>query len=186
MPSLRLAPHASCLIHSARVAHLATADAQGQPHVIPICFVYDGKHFYSPIDEKPKRAAPRKLKRLRNIAANPKVAIVIDRYDENWNRLAWVLVFGKAAVTVRGANHRNAVKLLRKKYLQYRAMKIDELPMILIRPTRVTSWTGRQVISKAPERHSGHPGKPGRNRESGNFVGRVETRPLDTGLRRYD
>jgi PPOX class probable F420-dependent enzyme len=129
------------LIRAARVAHLATADADGQPHVIPICFVYDGRNFYSPIDEKPKRAAPQRLKRLRNIKANPQVAIVIDHYDEDWTKLAYVLVVGRARVTVRGANHQNAVKLLRKKYLQYRTMAIDRRPLIRIRPQRVTSWT---------------------------------------------
>ena len=139
----RLAPRASRLIRSARVAHLATADAQGQPHVIPICFVYDGKNFYSPIDEKPKRAAPQKLRRLRNITANPKVAIVIDHYNEDWNRLTYVLVFGKAKITVRGANHRNAVNRLRKKYPQYRSMAIDRRPLIVIRPKSVTSWAAR-------------------------------------------
>jgi PPOX class probable F420-dependent enzyme len=138
--SSRLTPVASSLIRSARIAHLATADSRSQPHVIPICFVYDGKNFYSPIDEKPKRAAPQKLKRLRNIAANPQVAIVIDHYDEDWNKLAYVLVVGQARVTVHGVNHRNAVKLLRKKYLQYRTMAIDRRPLIVIRPKSVTSW----------------------------------------------
>ena len=127
-------------IHSARVAHLATAGANGQPHVIPICFVFDGRNFYSPIDEKPKRIAPQKLKRLENIRENPQVALVVDRYDEDWRKLAYVLVSGKARVLLSGAKHRKAVKLLRRKYLQYRTMRIDRLPMILIRPTRTTSW----------------------------------------------
>ena len=128
------------LLRSARLAHLATADANGQPHVIPICFVFDGKNFYSPIDEKPKRAAPRKLKRLRNIGENPWVSLVIDRYDENWAKLAYILVMGKARMLLRGANHRKAVNLLRRKYPQYRRMRIDRLPMIIIRPMRTTSW----------------------------------------------
>ncbi len=127
-------------VRSARVAHLATADKHGHPHVIPICFVFDGKNFYSPIDEKPKRSAPQKLKRLRNILENPQVSLVIDHYDENWTKLAYVLIFGKARVLLSGASHRKAVKLLRRKYFQYRAMRIDRLPMILIRPTRTTSW----------------------------------------------
>ena len=128
------------LIRSARVAHLATADASGMPHVVPICFAFDGNDFYSPIDEKPKRTIPSKLKRLRNIEENPQVSVVIDRYDENWSQLAYVLVFGQARVLVGGAKHRKAVTLLRKKYPQYRTMRIDRLPMILIRPARVTSW----------------------------------------------
>ena len=134
-------PHGALrLIRSARVAHLATADASGMPHVVPICFAFDGNDFYSPIDEKPKRTVAIKLKRLRNIEENPQVSVVIDRYEENWSKLAYVLVFGQARVLVSGAKHRKAVTLLRRKYPQYRTMRIDRLPMILIRPTRVTSW----------------------------------------------
>jgi len=138
----RLEPPAGAarLIRSARVAHLATADRNGQPHVIPVCFVFDGKRFYSPIDEKPKRAAPTKLKRLRNIAENPHVALVIDHYDEDWRKLAYVLIFGRARVINRGIAHRRAVRLLRRKYPQYRRMAIDQRPLIVITPTRIKSW----------------------------------------------
>ncbi len=128
------------LIRSARVAHLATADKNGCPHVIPICFVFDGKYFYSPIDEKPKRTAPEKLKRVKNIRENAQVALVVDHYDEDWRKLSYVLVSGKARVLLSGASHRKAVTLLRRKYSQYRKMRIDRLPIILIRPTRMTSW----------------------------------------------
>jgi PPOX class probable F420-dependent enzyme len=137
---MQLTKNALRLIHSARVAHLATADANGQPQVIPICFVFDGKNFCSAIDEKPKRVAAPKLKRLRNIRENPQVALVIDRYDENWRKLAYVLVVGRARILLTGVKHRKAVILLRRKYPQYRTMRIDRLPMILIRPTRTTSW----------------------------------------------
>jgi len=138
--SSRLSPQALRLIHSARVAHLATADKNGQPHVIPICFVFDGKYFYSPLDEKPKRVAPQKLKRIKNIAANPRVSLVIDRYDEDWGKLAYVLIFGKARAVEGGIRHRRAVALLRRKYPQYRAMNIDRSPMIVVRPTRTRCW----------------------------------------------
>jgi PPOX class probable F420-dependent enzyme len=127
-------------ISSARVAHLATADAKGQPHVIPICFVFDGKEVFSPIDEKPKRTTPMKLKRLRNIAENPNVSLVIDFYNEDWRRLAYVLITGKAKVLFRGKKHERAVRLLRAKYSQYRRMAIHERPMILIIPTRFRFW----------------------------------------------
>jgi len=137
---LRLTPSALRLIRSARVAHLATADANGQPHVIPICFVFDGGNFYSPIDEKPKRIAPQKLKRLKNIRENPQVSLVVDRYDEDWRKLEYILVTGKARVLLGGAKHRKAVNLLRRKYPQYRFMVIDQRPLIVIRPTRMTSW----------------------------------------------
>jgi PPOX class probable F420-dependent enzyme len=137
---LRLPPPASRLIRSARIAHLATADAGGRPHVIPICFVFDGKNFYSPIDEKPKRTAPSKLKRLRNLRENPQVALVIDRYSEDWNRLAYALIVGRARILQGGNTHRQAVKLLRRKYRQYRTMAIHERPMITITPRKVIAW----------------------------------------------
>ena len=141
MPSRsRLTPLASRLIRSARTAHLATANKSGQPHVIPICFIFDGANFYSPIDEKPKRVTASKLKRLRNIRENPQVALVIDRYDENWAKLAYVLVTGRARLLASGSKHRKAVHQLRRKYSQYRKMSINRLPMILIRPTRMTTW----------------------------------------------
>lgn len=128
------------LVRSARVAHLATADSAGNPLVIPICFVFDGKCIYSPIDEKPKRIVPRKLKRLRNIEANPQVSLVIDRWDEDWRKLAYVLISGRAKILLTGQNHRRAVSLLRRKYRQYRSMAIDERPMIVIRPRDVKLW----------------------------------------------
>jgi PPOX class probable F420-dependent enzyme len=136
----RLTPRASRLVRAARIAHLATTDAMGQPHVVPICFVVYGKEFYSPIDEKPKQVAPQRLKRLRNVAENPLVSLVIDRYDENWQRLAYVLITGTAKVITQGPRYRNAVHLLRLKYRQYRSMAIDERPMIVIRPRRVICW----------------------------------------------
>lgn len=142
MERLELSATALRLIRSARVAHLATADAAGRPHVIPICFVFDGQRFYSPIDEKPKRTEPRKLKRLRNIAANPNVSLVIDRYDEDWRKLAYVLIFGKARVLASGIHHRKAVKLLRRKYFQYRSMKIDQRPLISIIAKKTVTWGG--------------------------------------------
>ena len=137
---MRLSPSALRFVRAARVAHLATAATSGHPLVIPICFVFDGKTFYSPIDEKPKRTAPEKLKRVKNIRENAQVALVVDHYDEDWQKLSYVLVSGKARVLLSGASHRKAVTLLRRKYSQYRKMRIDRLPIILIRPTRMTSW----------------------------------------------
>jgi PPOX class probable F420-dependent enzyme len=138
---LERSPFASRLIRAARTAHLATADKSGQPHVIPICFVFDNTHFYSPIDEKPKRSAPAKLKRLQNIRDNPKVALAIDHYDEDWRKLAYLLVFGKARILKSGLKHRRAVTLLRRKYPQYQTMAIDARPMIFITPKRIVSWS---------------------------------------------
>ena len=137
---MRLTRNVAAFLRSARIAHLATADANGQPHVIPICFAFDGKDFYSPIDEKPKRSAPARLKRLRNVRENPSVALVIDHYEEDWKHLAYVLVFGKARVLASGKAHRRAVQLLRQKYPQYRAMALESLPTIVIRPKRFVQW----------------------------------------------
>ena len=141
MPSISH-PSASALrfIRAARLAHLATADANGEPHVIPICFVFDGKYFYSPIDMKPKRTSPTKLKRVKNIQANAQAALVIDRYSENWQRLAYVLIRGTAKILHRGAVHAEAVRRLRRKYPQYRPMAIHTRPMIEITPIRWTFW----------------------------------------------
>jgi PPOX class probable F420-dependent enzyme len=140
MPFSRLSPPASRFIRAARLAHLATAGANGEPHVIPICFVFDGKHFYSPIDEKPKRTSPAKLKRVTNIQANAQTALVIDRYSENWQRLAYVLIRGTAKILHRGATHAQAVRRLRRKYPQYRQMAIHTRPMIQVTPVRWTLW----------------------------------------------
>src|SRR5271170_5464336 len=83
----------------ARLAHLATADAQGTPHNIPLCFWFDDElRFYFVVDQKPKRATGTAIKRMRNIAENPRVALVIDEYEEDWSSLAYVLVHGSAAV----------------------------------------------------------------------------------------
>jgi PPOX class probable F420-dependent enzyme len=130
----------NAFIRSARVAHLATANQKGRPHVIPICFAFDGRELYSPIDEKPKIASPLLLKRIRNIRVNPHVSVVIDRYDDDWKRLAYVLVTGRAKLLLRGPRHERAVLLLRKKYPQYRRMAIHERPIIRITPTRWKTW----------------------------------------------
>jgi PPOX class probable F420-dependent enzyme len=120
------------------VARLATADAAGQPHVVPVCFALDGSTLYITIDEKPKRGVP--LKRVRNIAENPNVALVVDRYDEDWTQLAWVMLRGPAEILADGTEHDAAQALLRAKYPQLAAMHIAALPVIALRIERVTSW----------------------------------------------
>ena len=137
---MRLNRNVSVFLRAARVAHLATVDRDGQPLVIPVCFAFDGNEFFSPIDEKPKQISPHKLKRLRNIAENPKVSLIIDRYDEDWRRLAYLLITGRAKILLRGARHRRAVLLLRKKYSQYGRMAIHERPIIVISPIRMKTW----------------------------------------------
>jgi coenzyme F420-0:L-glutamate ligase / coenzyme F420-1:gamma-L-glutamate ligase len=136
----RLSPLSLRFIRAARSAHLATTGANGEPHVIPICFIFDGKHFYSPIDEKPKRTSPAKLRRVKNIQENAQAALVIDRYSEDWKRLAYILIRGRAKILHRGAAHAEAVRRLRRKYPQYRQMAIHARPMIQITPTKWSLW----------------------------------------------
>ena len=123
-----------------RVARLATADGAGRPHVVPVCYVLDGDKLYFTIDEKPKRAGGARLKRLSNIRENPRVALVVDRYDEDWSRLGWVMAQGRAEVHEAGDQHDRAQGLLRARYAQLMAMRIEHLPVIAIRIDRVIGW----------------------------------------------
>jgi PPOX class probable F420-dependent enzyme len=123
-----------------RVGRLATADARGNPHVVPVCFAISGDTLYVTIDEKPKRASARPLKRLRNLMENPSAAFVVDRYDEDWTRLGWVMVRGPTDILSDGPEHDRAQALLRERYPQYRAMQLKELPVIALRIERVTGW----------------------------------------------
>ena len=135
-----LSPSQRLFITDRRVAHLATADRESLPHVVPVCFGLVDDTVYIAIDEKPKRDTGRPLKRLANIATNPAVAIVFDRYDEDWTRLGWVMLRGRAEVLAEGEEHGRAQKLLRARYHQLAAMQIALLPVIAIRINRVTSW----------------------------------------------
>jgi PPOX class probable F420-dependent enzyme len=123
-----------------RVGHLATADAKGAPHVVPVCYAIAGATLYVSIDEKPKRASARPLKRLANIQQNPAVAVTIDRYDEDWRRLGWVMLRGTADILADGDEHDRAQALLRARYPQYAAMRIAALPVIALRIGKASCW----------------------------------------------
>ncbi len=124
-----------------RVARLATADAAGRPHVVPVCYAFDGARFYIPLDEKPKRVAATQLKRVRNIAARPEVSLVIDRYDDDWSQLAWLQSAASAALLAPDdKGHATAVALLRERYPQYRTMALEQSQIIAMAPTAVVSW----------------------------------------------
>lgn len=128
-------------IQSQRVGRLATADAVGSPHVIPVCFACNSASIYIALDAKPKRVTPRQLKRIRNILENPRVALVLDRYSEDWSELAYVMIRGEATlVEPEDDEHTVAIHLLRDRYPQYRAMPIHKQPVITIRPTSVVGW----------------------------------------------
>jgi PPOX class probable F420-dependent enzyme len=128
------------LLRRARIAHLATSTRKGLPHVVPICFAYDGRVIYSSIDNKPKQVEPARMRRVRNITENKSVSLVVDAYSENWERLRYVIIDGDASMLYSGAEHRRAILLLRRKYRQYRSMRLEERPIIRIEPIRSRAW----------------------------------------------
>lgn len=127
-------------VAEARVARLATADADGAPHVVPICFALDGGNLYTAIDRKPKSAPASGLRRVRNIEANPRFALVVDRYSEDWDELSYVLVRGSAAVVRDGAERLRAIRALRAKYQQYARMLEDRALVVRLAPERAAGW----------------------------------------------
>jgi PPOX class probable F420-dependent enzyme len=128
-----------------RVGYLATADGRAFPHAVPVCFAIPDRTLYITIDEKPKRSAGAKLKRVRNIEQNPNVAFVADRYDEDWTRLGWVMLRGRAEILTAGTEHDEAQALLRSRFPQLAAMEIAALAVIAVRVERVTSWGNLSV-----------------------------------------
>ena len=130
------------LLNETPLGHLATADTDGRPYVVPFCFVCDGGQIYSVLDAKPKSADLRRLRRVRNILENPRVSLVIDHYESDWSKLWFLLVQGTAELLESGDEHAKALAQLRTKYPQYRQMDLDDNPMIRITPERVTGWDG--------------------------------------------
>ena len=132
---------------SARRAVLATIAPDGRPRLVPISFVLDGDRpvVYTPIDDKPKRDDdPLALARVRDIGADPRVTILVDRWDEDWSRLAWLRGDGRAellAPSTENDEHRIAVNTLRAKYEQYATHRLETRPMIKITLERVTDWS---------------------------------------------
>jgi PPOX class probable F420-dependent enzyme len=123
-------------VGAARVARLATVDAEGRPHLVPICFALEGDRLYSAVDEKPKHS--RRLKRLENIRAHHAVSVLVDHYEEDWARLWWVRLDGTAEVVEEGPKRQRALELLQAKYEQYRA----EPPTGAVIVLRVVRWRG--------------------------------------------
>ena len=122
------------LPEDAPVARLATVDREGRPHVVPICFVVDGDTLYTAVDEKPKRT--RRLRRLQNIEANPRVEVLIDHYEADWSKLWWVRLRGTAQIV----EDPRAVDLLAAKYVQYRE-RPPAGPVIAIEIEERSEWT---------------------------------------------
>ncbi len=131
----------SAFVLRQRVARLATADENGSPHLVPVCYAFDGSRFYTPLDEKPKRVAGRQLRRVHNIEARHEASLLIDQYDDDWSRLGYVLVHGRAELIEPGNDvHNRALMLLRERYVQYRTMALERYPVIMLTPDRIASW----------------------------------------------
>jgi PPOX class probable F420-dependent enzyme len=129
-------PEARRRLAGARVARLATASADGQPHIVAITFAVDGDVIYTAVDHKPKTTAS--LRRLRNIAENPRVSLLADHYSDDWATLWWARADGRAAI-VGGPDEMSApLALLAARYPQYQADQPDG-PVIAI---TVATWTG--------------------------------------------
>jgi PPOX class probable F420-dependent enzyme len=137
---------ARALLGSARVARLATADDNEQPHLVPVTFAVDGDLIYIAVDHKPKTTT--RLRRLRNIAHNPRVSVLADHYEEDWSRLWWVRVDGRAAVLPDG-DRAGPVDLLARKYPQYVEQRPDGA-VIRVEATRWTAWASSAAATSLP------------------------------------
>jgi PPOX class probable F420-dependent enzyme len=125
-------------VAAARVARLATIGADGRPHIVPICFALDEQTLYFAVDAKPKRTTD--LKRVRNIAANPRVSILVDHYEDDWDGLWWVRLDGNARVVTAGAELEQALQLLAERYAQYLAARPSG-PVVAVSIERITGWS---------------------------------------------
>lgn len=125
-------------IASAYVARLATAGADGRPHIVPICFALDEQTLYFAIDSKPKQTT--NLKRLRNIAANPAVSVLVDHYEDDWDKLWWVRLDGAAQLVTDEREVKKALRLLAARYSQYRATT-PAGPVVAVAIAGVTGWS---------------------------------------------
>ncbi|WP_436936219.1 TIGR03668 family PPOX class F420-dependent oxidoreductase [Halovenus marina] len=128
-------------VERARVGRLATADAEGRPHAVPVCFALMDDSIVTPIDEKPQRAPPEGLRRAQNVRTNDRVCLVVDHYTEEWDRLGWVQVRGTATIkSPEDDGHADGIRALRAKYDQYATHALDDRPLIRIEVGSVQSW----------------------------------------------
>ena len=123
------------------VARLATVDRQGLPHVVPVCFVWSGGRLYTPVDEvKPKAVGVEQLQRVRNIRSQRHVQVLLDHYDDDWARLAFVQIRGSAYLLSEGPEYEDAAVLLKDKYRQYAKSGLERRPIIKVVPERLVTW----------------------------------------------
>lgn len=128
-------------IETLRVARLGTADENGTPYLVPVCYAFDGTYFYTPLDEKPKHVPATKLRRVRNIETRHEATLLVDQYSDDWLQLGYVLIHGHAElITPTDERHLHAVALLRERYIQYKSMALELYPLIMLTPQRITAW----------------------------------------------
>jgi PPOX class probable F420-dependent enzyme len=120
----------------AAVARLATVEPSGQPHLVPVTFAIDGDRIYTAVDAKPKTTA--NLRRLRNITGDPRVVVLADHYEENWDALWWARADGVASVLDQPGDMAGPLRLLAARYPQYRA----SLPAGPVISVQVWHWSG--------------------------------------------
>jgi len=123
---------------AARVARLATTDPDGRPHLVPIVFALDGDTLYSAVDRKPKRSST--LRRIENARVRPDVTILVDHYEDDWDRLWWIRLRGRARVLDEGEERERALTLLAEKYPQYRS-EPPEGAALAVDVTETRAWT---------------------------------------------
>jgi PPOX class probable F420-dependent enzyme len=153
-------PDQLAFLQTTRRAVLATIATSGQPRQVPICFAVveggDGAILYSPLDEKPKRGSdPHTLARVRDLLVRPRVSLLVDRWDEDWEKLVWLRVEATASLVEPGdPEHDPAIVALRVRYRQYRTQRLEVYPLIRLEPTRTVSWSfaGRMALGPASAR----------------------------------
>ena len=141
------------LIQAHSIGHLATADGTGGPHLVPICFTYDGQAIYSAIDHKPKRRTGYSMKRIRNMVENPRVAFLVHHYEEDWQQLYYVLIRGTASILESGPERQHALALLEDKYVQYQEHHLAQGDGLVIKivPESIQPWGWQSSQARLPE-----------------------------------
>jgi PPOX class probable F420-dependent enzyme len=155
-------------VSGARTATLGTIAEDGRPRLVPVCFVLDGDVLITPIDEKPKQGTdPRQLARIRDIDRRADVTVLIDRWEEDWDHLAWLRIDGRASLAEDPAERASAIAALRAKYRQYAGHNLETRPLIRIAIERVRSWGDLSDPGRSPSpsaEDSASSSSPGGNR----------------------
>lgn len=138
--TISISPEIQSFLESKSVAHLATADASGVPHVVPICYTVENSTLHFLLDSKPKTVSPYQLKRVKNISQNPNVSVVVDQYSDNWNELAYVLLRGKAFIMPDFDKSSEVIKSIRSRYPQYNEITIEQAILVKVEIENAYTW----------------------------------------------